>query len=76
MPIMSKVIQFTSMFLGVNSPHEIITETLGFHVAESPAEVLPCDVNGLYHVIHQSFAMEMTGGSKLQLTTFVCNVKG
>jgi len=64
MPIMCKIIQFTSMVLGVNSLHEVITDTVGFQIAESAAKALPRDVNGTYHVIDQSFALVDFGGSE------------
>jgi len=64
MPIMSKIIQFTSMVLGVNSPHEVIADTVGFQIAQSAAKALSCDVNGTYHMIDQFFALIDSGGSE------------
>ena len=70
--LVSWVIQFTKVSFSVYSLQEVITNAVWFHIAQSPAETLVCDISGSYHVIYKTFASINADGSELQLTTLVC----
>ena len=65
-----RVIQFT-LDRGFTCFFNIVTDTFVFHEAKRPTEVSLDDVNGSYHVIYQSLAVESASRSKFQLTTRV-----
>ena len=72
MPFMSGITQFTLVIFIVSCRlFKIITDTVGFHVAERHAQIFVYNVSLTDHVIFQTLAFERFSRTEYQVATLV-----
>ena len=72
MPFMSGIIQFTLVILIISFRlFKIVTDTVGFHVAERHAKIFIYNISLTDHVIFETLAFEGFSRAEYQMATLV-----